>query len=57
MRDGGAADKKNVVVMTESTPLEDFNTGKKSKHICYFKAKVLETHKSSEESYHRRIIK
>ncbi len=48
IRGRGAAGKQNVAVMAESTPLEDVDTGKKSKHVRYFKAKVLETHKSSE---------
>lgn len=44
----GAAGKKNVMVSAESTPLEDPETGKKSKHVRYFKAKVLDSHKSEE---------
>lgn len=48
VRGRGAAGKQNVAVMAESTPLEDLDTGKKSKHVRYFKAKVLETHKSGE---------
>lgn len=48
IRGRGAAGKQNVAVMAESTPLEDVDTGKKSKHVRYFKAKVLETHKSGE---------
>lgn len=48
IRGRGAAGKQNVAVMAESTPLEDLDTGKKSKHVRYFKAKVLETHKSGE---------
>jgi len=28
--------------------LEDISTGKKSKHVRYFKAKVLDTHLSEE---------
>lgn len=47
-RGRGAAGKKNVAVMAESTPLEDPETGKKEKHVRYFKAKVLETHKKGE---------
>ena len=34
--------------MAKSTPLEDLETGKKSKHIRYFKMKVLDSHKSEE---------
>jgi hypothetical protein len=32
--------------MAESTPLEDIETGKTSKHVRYFKMKVLENHLS-----------
>ena len=45
-RGRGAAGKKNVAVMAESTPLEDVANGKTSKQARYFKAKVLDTHKS-----------
>ena len=34
--------------MAESTPLEDPKTGTKSKHVRYFKAKVLETHRAGQ---------
>ena len=44
----GAAGKTNVAVMAESTPLEDPKTGTKSKHVRYFKAKVLETHRAGQ---------
>ena len=47
-RGRGAAGKENVAVMAESTPLEDPETGKTEKHVRYFKAKVLETHKKDE---------
>lgn len=47
-RGRGAAGKKNVIVSAESTPLENPETGKKSKHVRYFKAKVLDSHKSEE---------
>lgn len=47
-RGRGAAGKKNVMVSAESTPLENPETGKKSKHVRYFKAKVLDSHKSEE---------
>lgn len=40
----GSIDKENVLIMAESTPLEDLDTGKKEKHCRYFKAKVLEDH-------------
>ncbi len=45
-RGRGAAGKKNVMVMAESTPLEDPRTGEKSKQVRYFKAKVLPDHTS-----------
>ena len=44
----GAAGKQNVAISAESIPLEDIETGKKSKHCRYFKAKVLQTHKKQE---------
>lgn len=47
-RGRGAAGKQNVLVSAESTPLEDMETGVKSNHVRYFKAKVLENHQSSE---------
>ncbi len=43
-----AVGKQNVAVMAESVPLEDLETGKKSKSCRYFKANVLETHLSLE---------
>ena len=48
VRGRGAAGKQNVAVMAESVPLENLETGKKSKSCRYFKAKVLETHLSLE---------
>jgi hypothetical protein len=48
LRGRGAAGKQNVAVMAESTPLENIETGEKSKSCRYFKAKVLETHLSLE---------
>jgi len=47
-RGRGAAGRKNVMVSAESTPIEDPDTGKKSKQVRYFKAKVLDSHKSEE---------
>jgi hypothetical protein len=44
IRGKGAVGKQNVAVMAESTPLEDIETGKKEKHVRYFKAKVLDGH-------------
>jgi len=45
IRGRGAVGKQNVAITAESIPLEDLDTGKKSKHCRYFKAKVLESHK------------
>lgn len=50
VRGRGAAGKQNVLVMAESTPLEDPETGEKDKHVRYFKAKVLDTHHKGEVS-------
>jgi transposase-like protein len=47
-RGRGAAGKSNVVIMAESDQLEDIDTGKKSSHCRYFKAKVLNTHLAEE---------
>ena len=44
IRGRGAADKQNVAIMAESTPLEDLETGEKDRHCRYFKAKVLKNH-------------
>ena len=46
IRGRGAVGKQNVAVIAESTPLEDIDTGKKSKSCRYFKAIVLEDHKA-----------
>ncbi len=48
VRGRGAVGKQNVMIMAESTPLEDVNTHKKERQCRYFKAKVLDTHKASE---------
>ncbi len=48
IRGKGAVGKQNVAIMAESTPLEDLETGKKEKHVRYFKAKVLEGHDGDE---------
>jgi transposase-like protein len=48
IRGRGAAGKQNVAIMAESTALEDVETGKKSSHCRYFKAKVLNTHHKEE---------
>lgn len=45
-RGRGAARKQNVMVSAESTTLEEPETGKKSKHALYFKAKVLDNYKA-----------
>lgn len=42
IRGRGAVGKQNVAVIAESTPLEDIDTGQKSKSCRYFKAIVLE---------------
>lgn len=47
-RGRGAAGKQNVAIMAESTPLEEIETGKKSSHVRYFKAKVLDNHYAEE---------
>lgn len=47
-RGRGAAGKSNVAIMAESDQLEDLDTGKKSSHCRYFKAKVLNTHLAEE---------
>ena len=46
-RGRGSQKQTNVAVMAESTPLEDIETGKTSKHVRYFKMKVLENHLSN----------
>lgn len=48
IRGRGSVGKQNVVIMAESTPLENLETGKTSNQLRYFKAKVLETHLSVE---------
>ena len=44
----GSKTKSNVMVMAESTVLEDIDTGKVDRQCRYFKAKVLEDHKADE---------
>ena len=44
-RGKGSARQQNVAVMAESTPLEDLETGKKSKSCRYYKMKVLPNQK------------
>src|SRR5690554_415268 len=44
VRGKGAVGEQNVMLMAESTPLEDPETGKQDKHVRYFKAKVLNGH-------------
>jgi len=41
----GSKTKTNVMVMAESTPLENLESGNKSNQCGYFKAKVLTNHK------------
>jgi len=45
-RGKGSQRQQNVAVMAESTPLQDINTGKQSKHCRYFKMKVVKGHSS-----------
>lgn len=45
-RGRGAAGKQNVMIMAESTPLEDPKTQKKDRQFRYFKAKVLTNHRA-----------
>ncbi len=45
-RGRGAAGKQNVMIMAESTPLENPQTGKIERQCRYFKAKVLDDHKA-----------
>ena len=40
----GSKTKANVMIMAESTVLEDVKTGKKERQCRYFKAKVLDNH-------------
>jgi len=42
----GSKTKSNVMIMAESTVLEDIETGKIERQCRYFKAKVLEDHQS-----------
>lgn len=42
----GVVGKQNVIIIAESTPLEDPETGNKERQCCYFKAKVLDDHKA-----------
>ncbi len=46
IRGRGAAGKKNVMIMAESTALENLKTEKKGRQCRYFKAKVLENYKA-----------
>ena len=43
----GSTDVHNVLVVAESTPLED-EDGNKSKHCGYYKMKLMETHQADE---------
>jgi len=47
----GSKTKSNVMVMAESTVLEDLFTGKKEHQCRYFKAKVLGDHKADGTGY------
>ena len=50
IRGKGSVGKQNVAMIAESTPLEDIDTGKKEKHVRFFKAKVLDGHGGEEIS-------
>lgn len=45
-RGKGSQKQRNVAVLAESTPLEDVESGNRSKHCRYFKMQVLDSHKS-----------
>lgn len=45
-RGRGSQRKTQVAVMAESTPLEDIQTGERSKHCRYFKMRVIDGHQS-----------
>ena len=51
IRGRGAVGKANTLIMAESIPLEDLETGKMSKSCRYFKAKVLDSHLSEEVNH------
>jgi hypothetical protein len=57
IRGRGAVGKSNVAIMAESTVLEDIETGEKSNHCRYFKAKVLTDHTSEQinQTIHKSI--
>lgn len=42
----GSKAKSNIMVLAESTVVEDLDIGKTDRHCRYFKAKVLESHKA-----------
>jgi hypothetical protein len=48
IRGRGAVGKFNVAITAGSTPLEDIETGEKSSHCRYFKAKVLTDHSADQ---------
>lgn len=48
----GAVDKQSVIISAKSTPLEEPETDKKSKHVRYFKIKILDNHKDEEVNNH-----
>ncbi len=53
----GSKTKSNVMVMAESTILEDIETGKVDRQCRYFKAKVLDDHKAdgTDETFQKSI--
>jgi hypothetical protein len=46
-RDKGSQRQVNAAVMAKSIPLEELETGHKSKHVSYFKMKVLSNYKAN----------
>ncbi len=47
-RGKGSEDVVNTMVMAESTPIENVDTGKVSNHVRYYKMKAMETQKAAE---------
>jgi hypothetical protein len=52
----GSKKKSNVMIMPESTVLENIDTGKIDRQYRYFKAKVLEEHKADVQILHLRTL-
>ncbi len=47
-RGRGSQSKTNVAVITESTPLDDINSGERSSQFRYAKMNVLTSHKATD---------